>query len=177
MLCHRLQRILKLFRFLRHSFQMEHLFIFYFAYFESIIRYGCCFWGLSAEVKRLFVLQKRCLRTILCLKPRTSCRNYFKRNKVSTIYNIIIFETCLLIHKNCGEFFKKNADIHNYNTRKKENVQIQIDKNRVFLHQIKIYNKLPSDLKSTSKFKSNLKKLLKNKVYYNIEEFLNDELN
>ena len=99
-LCQRLQKIICLFRFLRHSFPKEHLFVFYFAYFESVVRYGCCFWGVDKKAKKVLILQKRCLRTILFLKPRTSCRSYFQKHNIATVYNLIIFEICRLVHSN-----------------------------------------------------------------------------
>ena len=53
------------------------------------------------------ILQERCMRTILFLKPRMSCREYFKRYRISTIYNLIIYESCKLVHNNSGCVFQK----------------------------------------------------------------------
>ena len=152
----RLNRTIFLFRQLRHSFTQDHLIIFYRAIFESVLRYGLCFWGQSKQIHRVLILQKRCLRTILFLKPKTSCREVFKKHQIHTVFNLIILETYKFVLSS-NNMFLKNSDLHFYNTRQKENLQLQTS-NKHLSHFIKIFNKIPLSIRSESNSMSKLKK-------------------
>jgi hypothetical protein len=60
---------------LSHVLNTESLRIVYFAHFQSLILYGSIFWGTPANMKRVFLLQKRIIRIMLGLGPRCSCRS------------------------------------------------------------------------------------------------------
>jgi len=46
----------------------------YFAHFYSHISCGIVFWGLSSSKRNVFIIQKRAIRIMLRLGPRSSCR-------------------------------------------------------------------------------------------------------
>jgi hypothetical protein len=48
----------------------------YFAHFHSQISYGISFWGSS--MRNVFIIQKRTVRIMLRLGPRSFCRGGFK---------------------------------------------------------------------------------------------------
>ena len=168
-----LNKIIFLFRTLRHSFSVEHLVSFYHAYFGSLIRMGLCFWGMCPKSKKILLLQKRCLRTMFFLKPKTSCRDYFLKHKIPTLFNLYILEVAKFVEKNIGELFHKHSDIHGHDTRRKKEIQVQ-NSARHNIHYIKIYNQLPASARSSKK---EIKKLLSLKNYYSVNEFFQDNFN
>nr|CAI5817126.1 unnamed protein product [Callosobruchus analis] len=71
----------------------------YCANFHSDARYGILLWGTSQHAHRVFLLQKFAIRIIAGISSRTSCRLYFKKYKILTIYilnlHIGSLHTCL----------------------------------------------------------------------------------
>jgi hypothetical protein len=64
-------------RYMQSCSNIETLRMIYLAYFHSTMKYGIIFWGNSAEVKKIFLLQKRTLRIMLGINHRNSCRPVF----------------------------------------------------------------------------------------------------
>jgi len=50
-----------------------------FAHFYSHISNGIVFWGSSSSMRNVFIIQKRAIRIMLRLGPRSSCREGFKK--------------------------------------------------------------------------------------------------
>jgi hypothetical protein len=70
----------------------------YFAYFHSLMKYGIIFWGNSPYSKKVFTLQKKIVRVMMCVKSRNSCRDLFKRLEVLTLpREYILWHTNLLL--------------------------------------------------------------------------------
>ena len=172
----RLNKFVFLFRQLRQSFNTEQLLVFYRANCESLLRMGLCFWGQSSNINKVLIVQKRLLRTILFLNPKVSCREYFLKHKIKTIFNLIILEVGKYVHKNLGSVFNKNCYFHDHNTRRKENLQVSL-KMKFNKYYIKIFNKLPVSLRESSSFKKELNNILLSKNYYSLNEFFSDNLN
>ena len=57
----------------------------YYANFYSLLTYGVIFWGDSCDSKKIFVLQKRVLRTMLKLHYLEHCKDYFKMHEILTL--------------------------------------------------------------------------------------------
>ena len=171
----RLNKFVFLFRQLRQSFNTEQLLVFYRANCESLLRMGLCFWGQSSNINKVLIVQKRLLRTILFLNPKVSCREYFLKHKVKTIFNLIILEVGKYVHKNLGSVFNKNCYFHDHNTRRKDNLQVSL-KMKFNKYYIKIFNKLPVSLRESSSFKKELNNILLSKNYYSLNEFFSDNL-
>jgi hypothetical protein len=75
----------------------------YFAYFHSVASYGIIWGGNSSHSKKIFTLQKRIIRIVVGVHPRTSCGTLFKKLDILTvpsqyIYSLMSFS--LRIRKN-----------------------------------------------------------------------------
>jgi hypothetical protein len=46
----------------------------YFAHYQSLLEYRIMFLGSSSAMKEIFVVQKRAIRVMLRLNPRSSCK-------------------------------------------------------------------------------------------------------
>ena len=170
----RLQSALHLFRFLRHSFAIEHLIIFYKAYFESLLRFGLCFWGHDSGTKKIFILQKHCLRIILRMKRNQTCRKAFIDLQIATVYDLYIYECVKFVTMNFGTLFQKHSQIHQYKTRNRENVHVPLQSQYSSKHLTtchKIYNHFPQSIREDPMFLKKAKKFIKGQSYYNLQEF------
>lgn len=153
----------------------------YFSYFHSLLSYGILLWGKAADIKNIFILQKRAVRAIYCMKSRDSLREKFKEANILTVASQFIYSNILYVHKNL-DLFPKNSNIHNINTRFKDKLAVpkyRLEKvNRSFMGiGIKIYNKIPKDMLELplNKFKTSVKSYLLSKAYYSLNDYLNDE--
>lgn len=152
----------------------------YFALVESHLRYGIAFWGNCCQslLRSVFTIQKRCVRYICGARLRDHCKPLFQREKILTVISLFILETACIIFKK----YRGNTSLHEYETRNSSNILLPVPKftltqNSVIYRGIKIYNKLPTNIKSTDDlnvFKESIKDMLVNKAYYNLDEFFND---
>jgi hypothetical protein len=62
-----------------HILNLDALWMVYFAYFHSVIKYGIIFWGNSTDADRVFILQKRIIIIMTGVGSRSSCRGLFKK--------------------------------------------------------------------------------------------------
>lgn len=159
----------------------------YYANFESLLTYGIENWGASVHVKSVFKIQKRALRFMLSLKQKENdykkphCKPHFIKHKIQTVYGLYILRSIVNIKKNIQNH-KLNKNVHEHNTRQKQNIHLNYHKsNLIKLNSDHInyilYNKLPTELKEIDNlhtFKQRLKTILINKAYYKIDEYLND---
>ena len=150
------------------------------AYVQSRIRYGIIFWGGATGAERILKLQKRCLRVILKLNKKQSCREHFIKLKIDTIYNIYILESVKFIIRNTDLFEDQKIE-HRYCTRQKDNLKTDIPhftylQKNVTFNIKKIWNSLPNCLKTqTNKIiEKKIRRLLENRAYYSIEEYYTD---
>lgn len=153
--------------------------IVYYANFDSVLRYGIIFYGNSVNIERLFVIQKRTLRTMLKIKPLETCRGKFKNNKLLTLCSIYIQECLLYFFKN-KQLFSDNEPQHNHNTRNfNYNYPIHrltMTEKNAHYNCIKFYNKLPQSIQAVNSlrsFKKNIYELLLNIEPYTVQEFMN----
>lgn len=154
----------------------------YFGYFESRLRYGIPFWGNSSTVERILILQKRCLRNILNLGHRESCRSYFVCNRILTVPSLYIFECATLVkeHRSLMNDCLSERD-HKYETRHKSLLRTYrfnysyLQKNVVH-SSVKVFNGIPQEIKDlpSKLFKSRLKDYLAGRAYYTVQEFFTD---
>jgi hypothetical protein len=81
---------------LHYVLDIEALKRVYFAYIQSVVKYGIVFWGNSYNLKQVFLLQKRTLRIMLGLSYRSSCKSWFKKLDILTVPCLYIFHwSCL----------------------------------------------------------------------------------
>lgn len=155
----------------------------YHGYVASIIRYGMVVWGNSVDIDRIFIAQKQCIRSICNLSRMTSCKPYFIQLKLLSVPCIYIFEICNFVKSHPSIFHRKSDMISKYNRRYPNKliyptVSSTLYRQNAFPMAIKIFNKLPKDIKDLplNFFRKKLCQLLLNKCYYGVNEYLNDNL-
>ena len=183
-LCNKLSKATFALRLVRKHCTLEAAKIAYYGYFQSNMNYGLLFWGSAPEcyVNRVFILQKRALRGICQLAPDAPCRNLFILHRILTLPSLYILEILMFVKKNPHRFAQEKT-ASQYNLRNKDKLRApnhnttKFEKSPLFMG-IMIYNKLPQSLLdecSYNKFRNTIKKILIQKAYYNINEFLNDK--
>jgi len=103
-------------RSVKHFVSQQSLKTIYYAYFHVIMSYGVIFWGKSPFSSKVFILQKRVIRTMMCCEGRDSCRGLFSELGILTLPSQYIFCLLLFVVKN-GKQFSPNIDLHLINTR------------------------------------------------------------
>jgi hypothetical protein len=141
----------------------------YFSLFESHIRYSIVLWGSSSKkhLNCIFKYQKRAIRSIAGVPPRTSCCNLFKNLQIMTVPSIYIFETIMFV-KSRGVILGKT---HNYNTRHKSDNSSQ-------QHNLKLFELKPEYVghKYFQLLPHNLKEIENiNKFRYELKLFLTEQ--
>ena len=69
----------------RFSTDMDTARLVYFSYFHSTISYGILLWGRAAEIKSMFIRQKKTIRAIYNLSRRDSPRELFKEINIMIV--------------------------------------------------------------------------------------------
>lgn len=164
---------------LRHIIDSKTVLQYYYAQFYSRIVYSIIFWGSTSYFLKIFKLQKKIIRNIFGLSSRQTCKDTFIKKQILTLPCIYIKEISL--------FFKLNARLlehckfdHSYETRNRNDYFIPLHGTSAYEHSpiysgIKIYNKLPQqikEIKNYNTFKRKLNVFLINKCYYSVEEYL-----
>ncbi|XP_045480881.1 uncharacterized protein LOC123685270 [Harmonia axyridis] len=149
----------------------------YYSTFHAKMIYSILVWGHCSDAQRVLLKQKKAIRAIFGIHHTESCRDIFRREGILTCTSVFILAAVTYVHRNLKKF-RTNADFHEYNTRRKYLLSIPF--NRIAKAQqganhiaLKLYNKLPENLKSLNdlKFSKNVKKLLLRKTIYKLEEF------
>ena len=153
----------------------------YYANFNSLISYGVIFWGDSIDSNKIFVLQKRVLRSMLKLRYHEHCRDYFQLHEILPLPCLYILECVTFVKKYYLDFFPDITVSHPYNTRNK-NKELPMPKTRLKLVDkgpmckcILLYNKLPCDIKlilKISTFRIEVKSFLLQHCFYSVQEYL-----
>lgn len=153
---------------------------YYYACFESRIRYGIAYWGSSTASIRAFRLQKRAIRTMVGVSQRCSCRDLFRQLGILPLPSLFIYEVLLLIRSMESEL-PRNRDFHSYPTREASNFAIPKHNRTTYENNplyvgIKLYNKLnlPCKNLNISLFKRKLKNYLVDKCFYSMEEYFSE---
>lgn len=173
----RLNSYCSLIRRLKDVLTTKTLLTFYYAQIQSIISYGICFWGSSTHAMEVFITQKRIIRCMLGLHPRTSCASYFSQYGVLTVPSLYFASLVLFVKKN-PTLFNINRDHYsadmNIKTRHGTCLSIPSHKSTFFekgpyYRAVKAYYMLPSDIKqmeSVVHFKKKLDHWLLFKCFY-----------
>ena len=144
----------------------------------SRLRYGIMFWGGDGKSIKIFWLQKKVIKLITGVHKCESCRPIFRKFKILTLASLYIFEMLCFLKKYQGKV-KHNLEIHEHNTRKKHDLHTK-HCNTVLYHRsvinmgIKLFNKLPIQIKQLDNFKSfkrEVKTFLVHNSFYTIDEF------
>ncbi|XP_044747620.1 uncharacterized protein LOC123308825 isoform X1 [Coccinella septempunctata] len=172
----RLNSVIYTFKILRDQVDVDTLKTVYFANFQSLLAYGLIFWGGGSQEERVFIVQKKALRTMFRMSYRTSCRNIFKAQNIMTLPGLFIYRTLLFMHKNKNYF----QDFENTNnTRRKfayffPTHKLSLTEHNPMYTAIKLFNFLPKhirDIKEYTTFRKSLHRLIMNIEPYSISEF------
>lgn len=177
-ICQKLNKALYCLRYLSHFLPKGTLKVVYYGYVYPHLTYGLMFWGTASKtsLQRVFVLQKRALRILCGLGYRESCREHFRREGLLTLPSLFIFTISVYVFSNASLF---STNIHNYNTRNKNDLAIPFHKLALFEKSIKflgpkIFNILPNLVKDSTclgSFKRTLKAFLAEKAFYSLNEY------
>jgi hypothetical protein len=72
--------------------------IVYFAYFLSLVNYGIIFWGSSSTMHNVFVTEKRIIRYMLGLAPRSSFRGAFRKLDILTVLSLYVYALIMFVN-------------------------------------------------------------------------------
>jgi hypothetical protein len=151
----------------------------YHAIFHAVMSYGIMFWGNSSQSFIIFRIQKKVIRIMEGCGYRVSCRDLFKKFQILPLTSQYILSLLMFVIQN-RNFFLTNNENHNLDTRQRNNLHLPqsnltIYQKGAYYSGIKIFNKLPLEIKNTAgnqkKFKTALKKFLLNHSFYTIEEY------
>ncbi|CAH1977118.1 unnamed protein product, partial [Acanthoscelides obtectus] len=165
---------------LRNEVSLTTLRQFYYSSVQSLLTYSIMFWGSSRGAMSVFIAQKRILRCILRLHPRTSCREHFSRLGFLTVPSLYFLALVLFVKKHMYLF---NSNAHYYAksmtvvTRGRENLSVPAHSSAFFKRAplymaVKTFNMLPIDIKSESKpirFKRAVEKFLLDRCLYTFD--------
>nr|CAI5820161.1 unnamed protein product [Callosobruchus analis] len=153
----------------------------YYSYFYSHMVYGVLLWGHSSHASRVFALQRKCLRVMYQLGYRDSCVGTFTNMGILTLPSVYILDCLMYVKRNISNY-SKNLDFHSYQTRYRNNIvipysRVQRARDGHNFYGIKFYNLLPELVKSlsTEHFKRKLKVYLKQKAFYSICDFIDND--
>ena len=166
---------------LRNVLDFKTLLTLYYANFHSLLSYGIMFWGNSVDSNRIFILQKRAIRTMLKLAPRDSCKPHFVKCNIPTMISLYILECVSYVKKFYKEIFGAEEPQHTYPTRNKNTnvcapfARLELVKNGPRHQCATLYNALPKKLKIISNFKlfrKETRNYLTQNCYYSINDYL-----
>jgi len=81
------------------------------------------FLGSSSSMRNVFIIQKRAIRIMLRLGPRSSCRKGFKNLDILTVPCLYIYALILFAIKNLN-IYQTNSSVHGMNTRQQNKLHI-----------------------------------------------------
>jgi len=134
-----------------HISNMNTLKSIYYAYFHSVIKYGIIFWGNCSNSQKIFTLQKKIVRIVAGVKPRTSCRSLFKQLEIQPVpcQYILSLMKCIISNQ---ENFQINSSVCNINSRNKHHFHTKcysVLLSKCILCGIKVFNSLPQSSRIT----------------------------
>jgi len=161
--------------------EMNVLKLIYHAHIQSHIAYGISVYGGTSNqnLKKILILQKKALRIMLKIGNDESVKDQFRELKILTVFSLYIFE-CIMLVRNHSLEFTSHGEIHQYNTRNKNEKVLPQHKLEYFKKKpsyagLKFLQAIPKEIKETpnnNKFKSLLKEFLINKACYAIEDLI-----
>lgn len=176
----KLNRGLYVLRKMKKSCDISVLKTIYFAYIHSQLNYGLLYWGTTANLESILLLQKKAIRIISGLGQRESCREHFVRLGVPTVCNMYIRAVATYVRDNIDKF-QSNCESHDYQTRNPTYIRSIVAKSAKFYNSyistgIRIYNTLPGEIRqcAPNKFKSSLKFYFSDKSFYNVNEYFDN---
>jgi len=182
LLCNKLSRISFTLRTLYPLLQPEALMLVYHGYFSAVMTYGIEAWGGSPHAVRVFLEQKRAVRIVNGMVPRTSCRGVFKSLKILTLASLYIYKLISITVRDLQNI-RTVGEGHRFPTR--HGHELRTPKHRLALMEseasfagIVLYNNLPQEIKCCNNklLLKKLKSFLLDKEFYSVDEYIKAEL-
>ena len=157
----------------------------YFAHFQSQINYGIILWGSASPMRNVFIIQKKSIRIMLRLDPRSSYREGLKKLDILTVPCLYIYVLMLFVVKN-PKIYQTNTSVHGRNTRQQNKLHVPSVRSStiqrgVYYSSVKIFNHLPQNISKLHNnihiFKTMLRNYLVKNAFYSIDEFLSKDCN
>jgi hypothetical protein len=145
--------------------------------------YGVLFWGNSPDSIKIFRLQKKIIRIMAGCRYKDSCRKLFVNLEILPLPSQYILSLLMFMIRNRSQFLA-NSEIHHINTRQHANfhqpsVNVAKYQKGVYYLRVKLFNALPSDIKTLfnkpKKFKAVLQKFVYEKSFYSLDEYFNHQ--
>lgn len=165
---------------LREVVSLNTLRWFYFASVQSLLTYSIMFWGSSRGAASVFKAQKRIIRCMLKLHPRTSCKQHFKELSFLSLPSLYFLSLVLFVKKH-PHLFNNNAFYHAEDmtvvTRGGADLSVPAHSSAFFkraplYRAIKAFNMLPYDIRSlqnVATFRGRTTKYLLQKCFYSFK--------
>lgn len=158
---------------LRNVLDMKNLISFYNAQVVSRLTYGVIFWGSATTASKVFIAQKRILRTMVKVNKRFSCRELFKKLNLMTLPALYFYQVLQFIYQR-KDMLREHSNLHSYNTRDLGYLQVPthrlaITEKYVIIKGIRLFNQLPRPIRLITNplhFKVEIKKLLLERAPY-----------
>jgi hypothetical protein len=173
----KLSRVVYLLINLKRHVSNKYLKMAYFAFFESIIRYGLRIWGNGVGIQKILVIQKKVVRILTDSDRLAHCRPLFISSGILTIINLYILEL-LMYMKNNQEMFSMRKHVHDHCTRfnyKLNQPRFRLTKSMRYHNSIsfKLFNKLPLTFQTlpNNVFYNKLYAWLQCNPFYKLEEY------
>ena len=147
----------------------------YHALFHSRLTYGLELWGESSHAKKVFIQQKKAIRAIEQTTWSAHCRPLFRKFRIMPLPSAYLYKQ--LIHaKKRASTYQNRGESTNRTLRNTKDVSIpfhRINSTATQHRHLELFNMLPAHWrgKSDKKFQQDLKKLLTEEIFYEIEEF------
>jgi hypothetical protein len=143
---------------IKHFFPKQTMYQLYCTMVLPYLNYGLILWGNANKgyLNKVFRLQKRALRTISNSSYLCSTKPLFDKLKLLNIFEMYTKEVAIFMYRyrnnklplSFNGMFSNHFQFHSYDTRNKENFQLQIHKIKTILSTGPvIWNKLPNDIK------------------------------
>lgn len=165
---------------MKSSLNKEGLLSIYYSLAYSHMANNIVSWGISSGISRVLVSQKRLIRLIFNLQPRTSCKEFFKNEKILTVPSIFLWKCVTYVFKNKNQF-KQVGQCHSYNTRHGSNLLMPSHKTSLYKKSpaynfARMFDLLPENLKKIQNchsFRRQTKSYFLEKAFYSIDEYIN----
>lgn len=163
-------------RYLRNTVSSEVLKLAYFGLVQSNLSYGLIFWGNSSHTRRVFVIQKKIVRTMAGLAPLAHCRESFIGMGILTLPSLYIYMLILYI-KDRESLLARNSDFHDHDTRSGHELRLPFSRLGVGqnspVYQGAVYYNKYVQLFGKGGSSTSLLEFLVSQCFYSTDEFLN----
>lgn len=174
-LCNKLSKAIYAIRKTRNFINEQAAKTTYYALFHSHISYATLIWGNAANVHlhKVFILQKSAVRAITGADWHESCKPIFVSLEIMSLYSLIVYVNLCYIKQHESKF-TTHANIHEHDTRFKDNINIPKQRlQKTTIRGISLFNALPQPVRNMEmkKFKIYLKRFLTIKCLYTLDEY------